>query len=109
MESEECLKRYLVTVADVSGSAFRAILVGKVEARTHLTVSEELAVLALRASVMRRKRIDLRNTRHGRDEGRADRASRSDQVTLALAIRDELLAKGITLLDTREGTKFTVV
>ena len=24
------------------------------------------------------------------------------------AIRDELLAKGITLLDTREGTKFTV-
>ena len=24
------------------------------------------------------------------------------------AIRDELLAKGITLLDTREGTKFTI-
>ena len=35
-------------------------------------------------------------------------AKKSRDFALADAIRDELLAKGITLLDTREGTKFTI-
>ena len=35
-------------------------------------------------------------------------AKKSKDFAAADAIRDELLAKGITLLDTREGTKFTV-
>ena len=40
----------------------------------------------------------------------ADRkmAKKNKDFALADAIRDELLAKGITLLDTREGTKFTI-
>ena len=35
-------------------------------------------------------------------------AKKAKDFALADAIRDELLAKGITLLDTREGTKFTI-
>ncbi len=35
-------------------------------------------------------------------------AKKAKDFALADAIRDELLAKGITLLDTREGTKFSV-
>jgi cysteinyl-tRNA synthetase len=35
-------------------------------------------------------------------------AKKAKNFAEADAIRDELLAKGITLLDTREGTKFTI-
>ncbi|MBQ8320849.1 MAG: cysteine--tRNA ligase [Clostridia bacterium] len=35
-------------------------------------------------------------------------AKKAKNFALADAIRDELLSKGITLLDTREGTKFTI-
>ncbi len=35
-------------------------------------------------------------------------AKKAKDFALADAIRDELLSKGITLLDTREGTKFTI-
>ena len=35
-------------------------------------------------------------------------AKKAKDFALADAIRDELLEKGITLLDTREGTKFTI-
>ena len=35
-------------------------------------------------------------------------AKKAKNFALADSIRDELLAKGITLLDTREGTKFTI-
>jgi cysteinyl-tRNA synthetase len=35
-------------------------------------------------------------------------AKKAKDFALADAIRDELLAKGITLLDTREGTKFSI-
>jgi cysteinyl-tRNA synthetase len=35
-------------------------------------------------------------------------AKKARDFALADAIRDELLSKGITLLDTREGTKFTI-
>ncbi len=35
-------------------------------------------------------------------------AKKAKDFALADSIRDELLAKGITLLDTREGTKFTI-
>jgi cysteinyl-tRNA synthetase len=35
-------------------------------------------------------------------------AKKNKDFALADAIRDELLAKGISILDTREGTKFTI-
>ena len=35
-------------------------------------------------------------------------AKKAKDFAAADAIRDELLAKGITLLDTREGTKFSI-
>ena len=35
-------------------------------------------------------------------------AKKAKDFAAADAIRDELAAKGITLLDTREGTKFTI-
>ena len=35
-------------------------------------------------------------------------AKKAKDFAQADAIRDELLAKGITLLDTREGTKFSL-
>ena len=38
----------------------------------------------------------------------AEFAKKAKNFAEADAIRDELLAKGITLLDTREGTKFTI-
>ena len=43
------------------------------------------------------EKIEARNT-----------AKKAKNFAEADAIRDELLAKGITLLDTREGTKFTI-
>ena len=49
-----------------------------------------------------------RNTEESVFEEARKAAKKAKNFAEADAIRDELLAKGITLLDTREGTKFSL-
>ena len=91
VEAEKCLERYIMSVALELSAALRTYLVGHIKARAVAAVGDEFAVLALRAVVMRRKRIYLRNSRHARNKARADRAARADKITLTLAVPHELL------------------
>ena len=68
VESEECFKRDIVPVADHRRAALRTVFGREVKARTNGTVCKKLAVLALGADVMRRQRVDLRNSRSMRNK-----------------------------------------
>ena len=62
LKTEESFKRNFVTVTLHRNMAIRAILCGKVKARTYRAVENKLAVLAFFAIIVRRKRINLGNT-----------------------------------------------
>ena len=62
-ESEECFKRYFVTVAAQRCSADRAVLFGKVHSAFGFAVRRrKFAVFAVRASVMGGQRVHFRNS-----------------------------------------------
>jgi hypothetical protein len=50
-------------------AAFRACLVRKVETAADGAVGIEMRPVAVRADIVRRKRIDFRNAGHGSNEG----------------------------------------
>ena len=95
VEAEERLERDRVSVAVEVPAAARALLRRQVEAREVRAVGDELAVLAVRADVVRLERVDLRNAGHRRDERRADGAAGADEVAVRLAVRDELLRRHV--------------
>lgn len=91
VESEERLKRYVVTVAPQLLSAYRTYRIGKVKPRTDMIGIRKIAVPAFRAVIVRRQGIDLRYSRHRSNERRPDRPSRADQIPLTLAEPHQLL------------------
>ena len=95
VEAEERLERDRVPVAVEVAAAARALLRGQVEAREIGAVRDELAVLAVRADVVRLERVDFRNAGHRRDERRADGAAGADEVAVGLAVRHELLRRHV--------------
>ena len=90
-KSEESFKRYIVTVSVHRYAAVGAILGRQVKARAHAAVCEELAVLALFAHIVRRQRVNLRNSRGVSDKGRAYAASRADVIAVLLRVFNKLL------------------
>ena len=75
LETEEGLKRYVVSVAYHRRAAFGAVFRRYVKARADRAVRYKFRVEAFRTPVMRRKGIDFGNACHRRNERRADRAS----------------------------------
>ena len=73
-------------------SAFRAWLIGQVEAAAHGAIFEELGPVAIRAHIVRRQRIDFRDAGHGGDEGRADGPSRTYQVAAVVGVLYQLVS-----------------
>ena len=90
VEAEEGFKGDIVSVLIEPLSAYRTALIVKVKARADRAVGKELGITALRTSVMRGKRVNLGNSRHRCDEGRADRAARANLISKALGIGNEL-------------------
>ena len=68
VESEERLKRYIVTVPLHYMSAARAVLLGQVETGADRAVLDKFGIAALGAAVMRGQRVYLCNSRHRCDE-----------------------------------------
>ena len=91
-KSEESFKRYIVTVSVHRYAAVGAILGRQVKARAHAAVCEKLAVLALFANIVRRQRVNLRNSRGVSDKGRAYAASRADVIAVLLRVFNKLLS-----------------
>ncbi len=69
LEAEEYLERDVETVAPHFGSANRTLFGRQIQTRGVARGNIEFIMLALRADVVRRKRIDLRNTGQERHEG----------------------------------------
>ena len=84
-----------MTVAVILCTAFRALFRRKVKARAYAAVGYEFGIFARRADIVCTKRIDLRNSRHSGDEGRADRSTGADKVSLAFGKRHQLLRRNV--------------
>ena len=92
LEAEEGFKGYLVAVAVQGRSAVRTVLRRKVNTASGAVADiGEFAVLAFRAAIVRRERIDLGNACHMRNEGGADRAPRTDEIAVGIGFMHELL------------------
>ena len=89
--AEERLERNVEPVLDVLRPALRADLIRHIRAAAVAAVGDELRVLALRAAVVRREGVDLRDAGHIRHERRANRPSRADEIAVFKAALHELL------------------
>ena len=69
VEAEESLERYIVSVLIHRLSAHGAVLIREVKAGAHRAVGHKFGMTAVRAAVVRRKRVYLGNSAHGRNEG----------------------------------------
>ena len=76
-------------------AAVRAELVRQIEAGAYRAVGEKLGILAFLAHVMGGQRVDLRNSRHMRDEGGADGASGAHQVPVLHRVVHQLLGNHV--------------
>ena len=85
MEPDEGLERDVVPVLDHLRPADRAVLVRQIEAGLVFLGHVPLDVAAVRAAVVRRQRVDFRDSGHRRDQRRSDRASRADDVPVVVA------------------------
>ena len=95
VETEECFKRNIVTVADERFAANFTVLRRQVEARAYRAVHEECTLLAVFAQVVRHKRVDLGYPRREGDKRRADRSSRADIIAVIHGELDESLSDDI--------------
>ena len=91
VEAQENREGDVVTVLMQRCAALRAFLIGQVEAAADFTLRKELAPLAVRADVMRRQGIDLRNVGHSRHEGRADGPTGAYEVAVVIGMLNELM------------------
>ena len=86
VEAKEDLERDGLAIALHLFPAFRALLLGEVEARADVfgrrAIARPFEMMAMRAKVMWGKRVDLGDLRHGRGKRRADRATGADEVAI---------------------------
>ena len=90
-EAEERLKRDIEPVLAQLRAALRAHLVRHIRAAAKARAGVKIRILALRANIVRRQGVDLRDAGEIRHERRADAASAADQIAVLEGVGDELL------------------
>ena len=90
-EAEEGLKRNIEPVLAQLRAALRAHLVRHIRAAAKARAGIKVRILALRADIVRREGVDLRDAGEIRHERRADAASAADQIAVLEGVGDELL------------------
>ena len=95
VKAEERLEWDGVAVAVEIFAAARALFRRQIKAGKVAAVRDELAVFALGANVVRLERVNLRDAGHGRDERRADGATRADEIAVRFAVCHELLRRHV--------------
>ena len=96
LEAKEYLKGDLIAELFVFCAAHRAVRIRHVHtAGIFCAVHIKIAVLAVRANVMRLQRVHLRDARHCSHKRGADRATRADEVTVRIGFVHEPLRKQI--------------
>ena len=92
VETKENLKRDVESHLVVARAADGAIPIWHVDSTEILQpINLEIAVLAVRADIVRLQRVDLRDARHGRDKRGADRTAGADEVTVGVALVNQPL------------------
>ena len=90
-ETEEGFKRNIEPILAQLRAALGAHLVRHIRAAAKARAGVKVRILALRADIVRRERIDLRDAGEIRHERRADAASAADQIAVLEGVGDELL------------------
>ena len=90
-EAEERLKRDVETVLAQLRPAPGAHLVRHIRAAAKACARVKVRILALRADIVRRERVDLRDAGEIRHERRADAASAADQIAMLEGVGDKFL------------------
>ena len=90
-EAQEGLKGNVKAVLHVFGAADGTHLVRHIRTAAVAAVQDEFAVLALRAAVMGRQRVDLRNAGHISHQRRAHGATGANQISAFVAALHQLL------------------
>ena len=90
-EAEERLKRDVETVLAQLRPAPGAHLVRHIRAAAEARAGVKVRILALRADIVRRERVDLRDAGEIRHERRADAASAADQIAMLEGVGDKFL------------------
>ena len=96
LEAEENLEGDIEPFAQAVLAADGAFFRRQVDAAgCQLVLDVEVAPFAFGAAVMRRQRVYLGNAAHRRDERRADRSARTDEVAVGVRFGNQLLRDGI--------------
>ena len=90
-EAKERFKRNIKPVLAELRPALGAHFVRHVRAAAEARAGVKVRILALRADIVRRKGVDLRDAGEVRHERRADAASAADQIAVLERVGDELL------------------
>ncbi len=67
-------------------AAFRTCFIRQVKSPADFSVRKKFTVLAMRANIMRRQRIDFRNVGHRSDKGRTDRPTRPYEIAVIVGM-----------------------
>ena len=95
VETEEDRKGDIMPILQKRRTADRADLVRQVIAAAVGTVCNELAILAMWATPMRRQRIYLRDVGHRRHKGGSDRTTGAYQIAIVIGFLHELMGNEI--------------
>jgi len=94
-EAEKGFERNFVPVTIERCAASGAVFRRKVEAGTDRAVRKKFGIFAAGADIMRRKRIYLGDAGHVCGKGRADRTTRTNQITVGVGIGNQLLRRHV--------------
>ena len=90
VKAQESLERDVVAVHEHPGAAVGAVFVRQVEAVIHAAVGDELAVFALRAAVVGRQAVDLRDAGEVGHSRRADRTTAAHLIAARVGVGHQL-------------------
>ena len=92
IKPEENGERDIVAILEQWRAADRTNLIRQVISTAVRTVGDELAILAVRATPVRRQRIDLCDARHRRDKRRTDGTTGTDEISIVIRFLHETLS-----------------
>src|SRR4051794_29221094 len=91
LEPKEGLKRDIMPILNERNMAIRTLLIRKVKSRTDGTIIKEFRLLAFRAYIMRRKRVNLRDFRHRCNERGTDGTTRANEISIIERLLNKLM------------------
>ena len=108
--AEEGFKGDIEAVSAKHRAALRAVFLRHIRAAAVAVVGNKLAVLALRADIVRREGVYLGDAGHIRNDGRADTATAADKIAVLKGVLHKLLRRHIdnVIMVAEDGVKLRI-